>query len=59
VFLAPHVLLLLASVSLWPLPPVSADGWLLGWLRYRSGSIGPSWIAHAVANVLASLILAL
>ncbi len=60
VFVAPHSLLLLVSVSLWPILPVQLSaGWLLGWLRYRSGSIGPSWFAHSVANVLASVLLAL
>ncbi|MGI8506491.1 MAG: CPBP family intramembrane glutamic endopeptidase [Solirubrobacteraceae bacterium] len=60
VFFAPHLLLLLVSLSLWPILPVPlAGGWLLGWLRQRSGSIGPGWIAHSIANILASVILAL
>ncbi|WP_160133922.1 CPBP family intramembrane glutamic endopeptidase [Halococcus salsus] len=27
-------------------------GWLLGWLRYRSESILPGWVMHALSNVL-------
>ncbi len=47
-FLAPHGLLLLLSPTLWPILPVQLiAGWLLGWLRLRSGSIGPAWLAHA------------
>jgi uncharacterized protein len=56
IFLAPHCLLLLAGASLWPILPVQlVAGWLLGWLRYRSGSIGPAWLAHAGGNLIAAL----
>jgi len=42
VFLAPHTLLLLVSPTLWPILPVQLiAGWLLGWLRHRSGSVAP------------------
>ena len=57
VFLAPHLLLLLISRTLWPLLALqSIAGWLLGWLRYRSHSVGPSWLAHAGANILTSVV---
>lgn len=59
-FLAPHALLLIVSVAFWPLLPAQLiAGWLLGWLRYRSGSIAPGWVAHAAANILAPTLLAL
>jgi membrane protease YdiL (CAAX protease family) len=60
VFLAPHLLLLAVSTALWPILPVQlVSGWLLGWLRWRSASIGPSSLAHVAANVLAPLLLTL
>ncbi len=53
VFLLPHLLLLLVSVSLWPIVFVQAiSGWLLGWLRYRSDSILPGWLVHSLVNAL-------
>lgn len=59
IFLAPHLLLLAVSVRFWPLLPVQlASGWLLGWLRYKSSSVGPCALAHVVANVLAPLLIA-
>jgi len=59
-FLAPHALLLIISDAFWPLLPAQLiAGWLLGWLRYRSGSIAPGWVAHAAANILAPTLLAL
>lgn len=60
VFLAPHALLLLVSTAFWPLLPLQlVAGWLEGALRENSGSIGPPSVAHAVANVLAPLLLTL
>jgi len=60
IFLAPHTLLLLVSVSLWPLLPLQLiTGWVLGWLRERSGSIGPGWLAHALANLLPAILFGL
>ena len=57
IFLAPHALLLLVSLSLWPLLPMQLiAGWALGWLRHRSDSVGPAWLAHALSNLLAALI---
>lgn len=58
VFLAPHLLLLVVSTSIWPILPVQLiAGWLLGALRYKSDSIGPSSLAHAAANLLAPVLL--
>lgn len=60
IFLCPHLLLLLVSTAFWPLLPLQLiAGWLLGWLRDRSASIGPSSLAHVAANVLAPLLLTL
>lgn len=56
-FLAPHALLLAVAPVLWPvLPTQLLAGWLLGWLRHRSGSIGPCCLAHAATNILAPLL---
>lgn len=42
VFFAPHTLLLLVSLSLWPLLPLQLiAGWVLGWLREHSGIASP------------------
>lgn len=58
IFLAPHLLLLLVSTTIWPLLPVQLiAGWLLGLLRKKSDSIGPSSLAHVAANLLAPLLL--
>lgn len=60
VFLAPHVLLLLVSLRLWPILPLQLiAGWVLGWLRQRSDSIGPGWLAHALINLLPALLFGL
>jgi len=56
VFLLPHLLLLLVSQSLWPIIVVQLiAGWLLGWLRYRSKSILPGWLAHSLINAFGAL----
>ena len=56
VFLLPHLVLLLVSRSLWPVILVQLiAGWLLGWLRYRSSSILPGWLAHSLTNALGAL----
>ncbi len=56
VFILPHLLLLLVSLSLWPVIIVQLlAGWLLGWLRYRSNSILPGWIAHSLTNAIGAL----
>lgn len=56
IFLLPHLLLLLVSLSFWAV--VAAQflaGWALGWLRSRSGSILPGWLAHSLMNALGAL----
>lgn len=56
VFLLPHLLLLLVSRSLWPIIIVQLiAGWLFGWLRYRSNSILPGWLAHSLTNAFGAL----
>jgi len=56
VFLLPHLFVLLVSAGLWPILLVQlTTGWLLGWLRYRSGSILPGWLAHSLVNLLGAL----
>ncbi len=60
IFLSPHLLLLLVSLRLWPLLPLQLiAGWVLGWLRQRSDSIGPGWLAHALTNLLPALLFGL
>ena len=52
-FLLPHLALLLVSLGLWRLVLVQLlAGWLLGWLRFRSGSVLPGWAAHSLTNAL-------
>lgn len=54
IFLVPHLALLLVDPRLWPLLPVQfAAGWLLGWLRHKTGSFVPGAAAHTIANVAA------
>ncbi len=56
IFLLPHLLLLWVSLRLWPILIVQAiAGWLMGWLRHRSGSILPGWLAHTLINTLSAL----
>ena len=56
IFLLPHLLLLLVSMSFWPMILVQMlAGWLLGWLRYHSGSILPGWLAHSLSNAIGAL----
>ncbi len=60
IFLAPHTLLLLVSPALWPLLPLQmVAGWVLGWLRARSDSIGPCWLLHALINLMPAILLGL
>jgi membrane protease YdiL (CAAX protease family) len=56
VFILPHLLLLLVSLSLWPIIIVQfIAGWLIGWVRYRSNSILPGWVAHSLTNAFGAL----
>ncbi|MGO2995874.1 MAG: lysostaphin resistance A-like protein [Brachybacterium alimentarium] len=56
IFLLPHLPLLLIDVRVWPVIPVQfAAGWLLGWLRHRTGSFMPGALVHAVSNLAAGL----
>lgn len=56
VFLLPHLLLLLVSLSFWVVVVVQfLAGWTMGWLRSRSGSIFPGWLAHSLMNALGAL----
>ena len=56
VFLLPHLLLLLVSLSFWIVVVVQfIAGWTMGWLRSRSGSIFPGWLAHSLMNALGAL----
>lgn len=51
-FLLPHLLLLIVDARLWPILPMQfAAGLLMGWLRHRSGSVGPPTLVHAVLNL--------
>jgi hypothetical protein len=49
----------LAHGILGALPPLALFGMALGWVRFRSASVWPSYIAHATYNGLALLILVL
>ena len=50
-FMLAHVPLLLVSSRLWPLLIVDfVAGWLLGWLRNRSGSVFPGILVHSLTN---------
>jgi len=56
VFLLPHLPLLFISQNLWPFLILALiAGWLLGWLRYRSNSILPGWLAHSLSNAFGAL----
>ncbi|GAA4514121.1 CPBP family intramembrane glutamic endopeptidase [Brevibacterium yomogidense] len=59
VFLLPHTVLLALDGSLWPLLVLQfVTGWLLGWLRWTSGSILPGVAVHAVVNIVVGLLVA-
>lgn len=59
VFILPHLALLLIDTRLWPILPVQfAAGWLLGWLRTRTGSVVPGSVVHVAANLAAGVITA-
>jgi uncharacterized protein len=57
IFLLPHLLLLRVSHTFWPLIVVQLLlGWLLGWLRFRSGSILPGFLAHSPSNAIGAML---
>ncbi len=57
IFLIPHAFILLVGPSFWPLLVVPAIlGWLNGWLRYKSESILPGMLIHALANTLSDVL---
>jgi membrane protease YdiL (CAAX protease family) len=57
VFVLPHSLLLLVSMSFWAVVAVQfLAGWAIGWLRSRSGSIMPGWLGHSLMNALGALL---
>lgn len=59
VFLVPHLPLLLVDLRLWPFIPAQfAAGWVLGWLRHRTGTFLPGAAVHAVVNIVVGLITA-
>ncbi|MDR2348561.1 MAG: CPBP family intramembrane metalloprotease [Bifidobacteriaceae bacterium] len=58
-FLLPHLALLLVDIQMWPVVPVQfAAGWLLGWLRFKTGTFVPGAAVHVLANIAAGLIAA-
>jgi membrane protease YdiL (CAAX protease family) len=57
IFLAPHLLILLVKPSAWPLlPGVFALALMTGWLRLRSGSIGPGLLLHGLGNTFVGVL---
>ncbi|MDQ2713326.1 MAG: CPBP family intramembrane metalloprotease [Chloroflexota bacterium] len=57
-FVLPHLLLiLLASPRYWLVLPFDLlAGWVLGWLRFRSGSIWAGWLSHTLVNTVSDLL---
>ncbi|MFI5345167.1 MAG: CPBP family intramembrane glutamic endopeptidase [Elusimicrobiota bacterium] len=52
IFTAPHLLILLVAPKIWfMMPGVFVMALALGWLRHRSGSIGPGILVHAASNL--------
>ncbi|MEU4836463.1 CPBP family intramembrane glutamic endopeptidase [Streptosporangium sp. NPDC023615] len=57
VFVLPHLALLLVDTRLWPVIPVQfAAGWLLGWLRHKTGTFVPGAAVHTITNAVAGLV---
>lgn len=57
VFAVAHLpLLFTAGFHIWPLfSVIVVAAWVLGWMRHRSGSIWPGWLAHTLTNTLSYL----
>lgn len=56
IFLLPHLLLLNISSAIWPVFIVQlCDGWLQGWLLYKSKSILPGWLVHTAINLASAI----
>lgn len=56
-FLLPHLMLLSFDAQLWPILPVQfLCGWILGVVRYRSGSVIECAILHAAINLAIGLL---
>lgn len=52
IFLLPHLFILAVAPEMWTiLPIIFAGALVLGWLRFKSGSILGPWLVHATANV--------
>jgi membrane protease YdiL (CAAX protease family) len=57
IFLLPHLPILLVAASFWPLLAFPLlVGWLNGWLRYKSDSIFPGMLIHALGNTLSDVL---
>ena len=57
IFLLPHFLTLLVGAYLWPLLAFPALlGWFNGWLRYKSESVLPGMLVHALGNTLSDVL---
>jgi membrane protease YdiL (CAAX protease family) len=53
IFLLPHLPILFVAASFWPLLAFPLLlGWVNGWLRYKSDSIFPGMLIHAVGNTI-------
>src|SRR6266567_1847304 len=57
IFLLAHLLILLVGTYLWPLLafPVLL-GWVNGWLRYKSDSVLPGMLVHALGNTISDVL---
>jgi uncharacterized protein len=57
IFLLPHLPVLLVSISFWPLLAFPLLlGWVNGWLRYKSDSIFPGMLIHALGNTVSDVL---
>lgn len=61
IFLAPHLLILLINLKAALLLPIGVMGLglITGWLRLRSGSIGPAVLIHGLGNTFVGVLAAL